>query len=294
MARPFLRSSCCLALSAAVLAGPVGLPSSVQAAGPEGEAAPAAPAKPTGEPAADALPRARITIDASALGEASDVVASQIETGISDILTRSKLDVVQDASAPEMVITVAPLGGDNPGYRCASVVKLDGQDVANTAALTDCRLCTEGELVEAAQAAVEVQLDVLREHGTVVAEPVVVDDPTGEGGKDKVDVIDPPPPEIEQTRMHKLTKTGIAVGAVGLAALVPGIILAVLPTKPLPDAELRTTTVPGAVLAGVGGAALITGVVLIAIGVKKNKKSTARLLPTFGPRRAGLSLSGRF
>ena len=275
---------------------------------PLGLASPLAQSKPTLDgavlvraPETD-KPIARVSVDASAMGESAEVVAQQVDEGARAILESNGLVASDAAEAPEIVLTVAPLGGDKPGYRCDYEVRQDGEVVPGTASFSDCRLCTESELVETAQAAVESQLERLRELGTPK-----IPEPAGdaEGGDDDLggDEGDDGGADVETDELPRpgglttLGKAGIGVGVVGIAALVPGIILAVLPDKPVVNAELRSTTVPGAVLAAGGGAALITGAVLLGIdlGRRKNRSQAAlRPGPVFGPDFAGASLSGRF
>ncbi|MEM6992238.1 MAG: hypothetical protein AAF721_17135 [Myxococcota bacterium] len=250
-----------------------------------------------GAPDADA-PAARITVDATALGDAADAVAAQVDEGARNILDTNGMRAVDETSAPEVVLTITPLGGDKPGYRCDYEVKQGGATVEGSASFSDCRLCTESELVETAQAVLEQQLPALRELSAPKEAPAKI-----EPKEEDPDVTDPVQPQpggsdpVDQggKGLGTLGKAGIAVGVVGVAALVPGIVLAVLPPKPLPNAEQRETTVPGIVLAAAGGAALVTGVALLVVDVTRAKKDrNARLLPSIGPRSAGLSLTGRF
>ena len=257
---------------------------------------------------ASAKPVAKITVDATAMGDSAEVVAQQVDEGARAILEGNGLVASDAADAPEIVLTVAPLGEGKPGYRCDYEVRQDGAVVPGSASFSDCRLCTESELVETAQAAVESQLDTLRELGAPkVPEPAGDggdagvqgssgdvggdDDGDGGGGDDGTDDLDRP------GGLGTMGKVGIGIGVVGIGALVPGIILAVLPPKHLPNAERRTTTIPGAVLAAGGGAALITGAVLLGIDLgRRKRRSQARLHPSpvLGPDFAGASLSGRF
>ena len=255
---------------------------------------------------ADDAPRAAVSVDASALGDASTAVTSQVNAGAREILESNGVKVVQDPNAPQMILVITPLGGDRPGYRCAFEVRHEGKTVAGSSSLSDCRLCTEGELVETAQAAVESQLARLKELGTpaIVAPPDAGGDGDSDGGEDgesdggedgESDGGEDGGGGDDGPRgLGKLGKIGIATGVVGLAALVPGIVLAVLPPKPLENAELRETFKPGVALAAVGGAALITGVVLVVLDVKRRKKAPVTPTATVGRGSFGLGLTGRF
>ena len=254
--------------------------------------------------APDDKPITKVTVDATAMGDEADVVAQQIDEGARSILESNGLSPSDAPEAPEIVLTVAPLGGDKPGYRCDYEIRVDGAVVDGTASFSDCRLCTESELVETAQAAVESQLDKLRELGAPeVPEPAEggaeLDgdaDGDADGDGDDGDEIGDDGPD-RPGGLGTMGKTGIGLTAVGVAALVPGIVLAVLPDKSVENAMLRTTTIPGAVLAAGGGAALVTGAVLLGIDLgRRKRRSQARLVPNpvLGPDFAGMRLSGRF
>lgn len=248
---------------------------------------------------ADNAPRAAVSVDASALGDSSTAVTSQVNAGAREILKSNGVKIVEDPNAPQMVLVITPLGGDRPGYRCAFEVRHDGKAVAGSSSISDCRLCTEGELVETAQAAVESQLARLKELGT----PAIV--PSSDGDGDKVvnddkdvvkDVVTDDKVVVDDTPrgLDTLGKIGVATGVVGLAALVPGIVLAVLPPKPLENAERRETLKPGIGIAAVGGAALITGVVLVVLDVKRRKKAPVTPTATVTRGSFSLGLTGRF
>ena len=245
-------------------------------------------------PAADA-PRARVSIDTSALGEAAAPVAAQIDEGASTIFEGNGLVRVEDGDAPEIAITVTPLGGGKPGYLTEWVVNHGGEAVDGSAGTRECSLCTESELVIDTQAAIEVVLATLSDLGKPTPEPA---EPAA---ADPVGAADPstggsPTDDAPRKRgLSSLGKAGIAIAVIGGGTLIPGIVLAVLPPKPLPNAQRRTTTVPGAVVAGVGGAALLTGVALVITDVVRRKRAgTARLSPVVGPGYAGLSAVARF
>lgn len=256
---------------------------------------------------AEAKPIAKITVDATAMGDSAEVVAQQVDEGARAILEGNGLVASDAAEAPEIVLKVAPLGEGKPGYRCDYEIRQDGAVVPGTASFSDCRLCTESELVETAQAAVESQLDTLRELGAPNVPAVAGgegDEGEGDVGEDDIGAEDDGDADSDGGEddggprgLGTMGKVGIGVGVLGIGALVPGIILAVLPPEELPNAERRTTTVPGAVLAAGGGAALITGAVLLGIDLgRRKRRSQARLHPSpvLGPDFAGASLSGRF
>lgn len=254
-----------------------GLASAIAVAWVLGAAGPARAA-----PLPDDAPRVRVEIDAAGLGDAADAIGAQIDQGATDILAGNGLSRVTEPDAPVAQLTITNIDGDRPGYRVDYVVAVDGATVPDTAGFQECRLCTETELVESAQASIEALMPTLRELGR----PASADDPqavTDDPTVSQAPAADPAADERQARRgLGGLGKAGIAVAVVGGAALIPGIALAVIEPAPLPDAEQRNTFVPGVTLAAVGGAALVTGVALIVVDVLRAKRAraTAAVRPT--------------
>jgi len=311
------RAALAAAVSLATFSGSVGFTPTARAASVVAAAPEAGPAG------------ARVKIDATALGDAADGVATQVRAGVEKTLKLNGIEAVDDPAAPLIVLTVSELGGDSPGYRCANEIRVQGETVAGSASVSDCRLCTEGELVETAMAAVETKLDQLRELGQRPAEPAAPDcDAIAASGtpeaewpaecpvpecdtfakseqpprcKDTIIVTPPPPPDkSKKGPMGTLGKAGIGVLAVGGVGLIGGIVLIALPAKPIDGALRRTTTLPGIGVAAGGGVAMIAGAVMLIIDNKNRKKSasaaSARVTPSgwVGPGMTGVGLRGRF
>jgi hypothetical protein len=103
--------------------------------------------------------------------------------------------------------------------------------------------------------------------------------------------------DAHRRRLGALGYTGIALGVVGAGALGAGIPLVLRPDEPRgspPGLEQYSTHTPGIALAVSGGVALAAGVTLLIVdGVRRRQRSVA-VLPTFGPGRAGLSITRSF
>jgi tetratricopeptide (TPR) repeat protein len=108
---------------------------------------------------------------------------------------------------------------------------------------------------------------------------------------------------------RNLTTAGIAITAVGAAALIGGVACGVLAKQNSDDLTKLAQTmgrysaakdtagkneqIAEGVLLGVGGAAVVTGVVLIMVGQRAHRRALA-LLPDVDQRQAGLVLEGSF
>ena len=223
------------------------------------------------------------------------------------MLTRGGVTRTDDASDPTLRVTVEPLEGDTVGYRISYRVDIDGATVKGSDGFSDCRLCTEDELADATEAAIERSVEYME----VEVEPEPVDDgdtsaDTGltasasDGDGDGGLPADKPP----RRKLGGKGWAGVALLGVGGAGLVTGIVL-VVPEPKHDDSQptkLRTTRPPGYAAIGVGAALAVTGAVLLALDRRDAKKQTARA----GGKRAvvravpwvsegaGLGLVGRF
>jgi hypothetical protein len=140
-----------------------------------------------------------------------------------------------------------------------------------------------------------------------VATPVPVPVSTPEP---RVELVEQPQPQLEPSRSRrKLLIAGIAVGAVGVAAVGAGIAFNLKVNSMVNDMETKvdqysqskdsnrkTYQTLGWVGYGVGAACIATGAVLIAVGVAARNHSSTRvaLAPAVGPGQAGVLLSGAF
>jgi hypothetical protein len=128
-----------------------------------------------------------------------------------------------------------------------------------------------------------------------------------------VDVTPPPPapmivaPSDRHARTERLA--GIALLAVGVAALAAGVALEVVASQdndelshpkkgqifdPNLNSAVKTDSAAGVSLLIVGGVAAATGATLTALGYRHRHAPSAMLTPTLAPGLAALTISGRF
>jgi hypothetical protein len=192
-------------------------------------------------------------------------------------------------------VVITPLEGGAPGYRYHYEAVRDGEVIAETVGTTECRMCTESELIEQVGAA-------------------VVRVAKGLPPTEKADATEAPKVQPEETTqpdtsattddrrrpLGVMGKVGIGLIVPGVAALAVGIGLAAKEPERKMDMprEAVTTRPPGIALAVVGTAVAITGVVLVAIDRKRARSSASARRPIVVPLastdRFGLGLVGRF
>lgn len=230
----------------------------------------------------ESVVRAGLELDTKALGEDGELVSGQIRVRGEALLRKHEVLPAKAEHDPRIVVAVEPLGDDGPGYRCRFGVYRDEALVEGSDGVSVCKLCTETELVDHVEAAIErVVANVPRESGAV-AEPKVAP---------RVD----PGPTDGRKPLGPLGKAGIGVSVVGVVALAAGIPLAAITPKGVdglePPKDPRPKHVAGIVLVGVGTAALVTGLALIAVDRHRARK---RARATVVPTGAGLAIVGRF
>lgn len=243
--------------------------------------------------------RGRLEVDATALGESRDVVVGRIEEMTKVVFEREAVRFADGPDDPVMKILIVPLEGDTAGYRITWQVERSAKEVPGSKGFSDCRLCTEGELVDAVVAGIELSVEKMEVRVEPEPEPVAETTPV-EAAPDPTTA----PSEDKGTRkLGPMGIAGIALTAVGAAGLGTGIGLAV--RKPTPSDSDPTRLVDtrkhgyGA-LAG-GAAVAVAGVVLLVLDLRRSR-STARadtaprtaMAPWVVPGSGGLSLSGRF
>ncbi len=248
--------------------------------------------------------RGQIRVDTAALGDSAEATRTKILDRIDAVLTRGGVTRTDDASDPVLRVTVEPLEGDTVGYRISYRVDIDGAAVKGSDSFADCRLCTEDELADATEAAIERTVEYMEvevESDTPLEPDTDTTDPTTASGGEG----DGLPPDVRSRRgLGGKGWAGVALLGVGGAGLIAGIVLAVpepkhVDTRPT---ELRTTRPAGFVAIGVGGAMAITGAVLLALDRRDakrqataadRKRAVVRAIPWVAEG-AGLGVVGRF
>jgi hypothetical protein len=230
-----------------------------------------------GEPAT--VVRAELELDTTALGEDGELVARQVRVRGEALLRKREVLPAKGEHDPRIVVAIEPLVDDGPGYRCRWGVYRDEVVIAGTDGVSVCKLCTETELVDHVEAAIErVVATVPREEAPEPIPPRVDD-------------------HAQRRTLGPLGKAGIGVGVVGIAALAAGIPLAVIEPKTKDATELGHDVVPtrpaGIALVGIAAAALITGLALLAVDRHRaNARTSGRA--TVVPAGAGVAIIGRF
>lgn len=235
-------------------------------------AVPEPDAKPTDAPAKGGKTRyADVAVETQSLGAAGPVVRRRVGERADVVLRRSGVLPPRDADDPIISVTVEELTGDEPGYVFRVEILVNGV-ATEKAKPSECRLCTEGELVDAIEGRLEHAVANLPSAGGDVPPPRV--EPTPK------DPIDAPAPARKPGPGMRIA--GATVLGVGAAALIAGAVMATRPEKPKPGDPLYLTSThnPGYALIGVGGAAAITGAVLLLVDARRRAKHK-RSSPTF-------------
>jgi hypothetical protein len=232
-------------------------------------------ALPTTALANEAPLRAALEVDATQAGAGHDVIERRIVERGAVVLRDAGILPAQSADDPSIHVAIAELDAEEPGYRYS--VTIPGVD--DWSGEGTCQLCTEGELVQAVEAALAQAPEHL---------------PRQQQPPPPTPTTRPSPSTADRAPLGTLGKTGIGLLAGGVLLTGVGIGLAAAPPRVDPDAPLEKTTTrpPGYALVGVGAATLITGAILLSLDRTKAKR--AAVAPTLGPTTAGVVLSGRF
>lgn len=206
------------------------------------------------------------------------------------------VEVVEDRSAPSIVVTLAWEDYENSVYRIEIGTRRPGKDL-KVAQSFEATCINNSALTKVVVSKLPVALDQLEAPEPAVSEPEPVPAP-------KVDEHEPrvqPPDDLARDEakhpLGKLGRTGIAVGSVGIGALIAGAIVYGRGRRPdhlpgtLEDRQGRDFGPPGIAVMVSGGAALAAGVALLIVDrARARKPATALLLPSAG----GFVLTGRF
>lgn len=242
-----------------------------------------------------APPPARLDVDTSAVGDAGPVVKRRVEERGATVLRDLGVGTPPQGQGPVLSLIVRELGGDTPGYELEASVLDKGNEVPGTRAVVVCSLCTEGELVDRAENELRKLVAGLERYAAETAAETTPEGPEVEGGQSGDPTGNGQPQDGRDTqsrgKLGKLGWTGVGMTAVGGAGIIAGVVLAVLPDKPLESdpTQERYTTVPGYVTLGAGAAVAIVGGALIGVDVSRSKR--ARVSADLSPTRAGMRLS---
>lgn len=287
-----LRRCCSLSLAlvpALVLGGATSFPA---------EAALAAPAD---DDATEA--RASLEVDASDLGPGAQALQERIESRGEAVLREREILPGREAGDPKLYIRVESLGSDTSGYRCVYEARRDDVVIDGTTGAAECRLCTQSELIEQVEAAVERMAPRLRASSTeqLAAEPA--QEASGESSDEPGMGAAPAGGEVDEERSRALGpvgKGGIGLTVIGAAALGAGVGLMLREPSVLEDEPTKQldTWKPGLGVAAGGGAVLLAGVTMIIVDAVRRRRgrdaSSTALVPWSDGRGGGLAFTGRF
>lgn len=238
-------------IAADVHASPFVRASAITTTGAEAEAA-----------AADRVVRAELAIDV-ALGDASAIIADRVRVRGEALLRRREILPARDDSDPRIAIRIEPLA-TGPGYRCRYSVQHQGAAVEGTEAVSDCPVCTEGELLEQVEAAIErvaARVPDVARQSTPAPAPAIT-------------------PDVDDSSQRRaplgaLGKAGIGVSVLGALGVVAGAVVATRPPKRGDGVEGDETQYdkPGIAVLAVGCGVLVAGLVMIAVDRRRAKKS---------------------
>jgi hypothetical protein len=242
--------------------------------------------------------RASLSIDTSALGGAADGVKERIRVRGEALLRAHDVLPARGPTDPLIAITVEPLGTE-PGYRCEFAVRRGDEVIHDTAGTSLCQLCTEDELVDHLEAAIERVVPQVPASTT----PAPTTPTTSRRGRDV------PPPSPHPPELRALGKGGLAIAITGGVALGVGVGLAA--REPPADAKEPTTgRIAGIAVASVSLGLLIAGLTMVAVDMRRGhaardanaptragrqgRKSAWRVAPSAGRASAGVVARGRF
>lgn len=219
--------------------------------------------------------RAELVVEAD-LGDGSDVIVDRVRVRGDALLRGREVLPGRGEQDPRLVVRIAPIG-ETPGYTC-TVSILDGSGaLVGTEATTKCEMCTERELVDHVEKAIDAAVPSL---------PAQAPDPaTTQSPTTTTTAITPTQQDDTRRGLSPIGKAGIGVAVVGLAGAVAGAVLLTRPPKDV-DMELETERTsfrtPGiGVLAG-GAAVLVVGIALIAVDRARAKKRGTSTASRFG------------
>jgi hypothetical protein len=236
-------------------------------------------------PASEPVVRAELELDTAKLGEDGELIEQQIRVRGDALLRNREVLPARSPDDPRIVVAIEPLVQDGPGYRCRWAVYRGAVAIAGSEGTSLCKLCTETELVDHVEAAIEravPQVPAQASPDTSVPPADVTERPASSG------------------KLGTLGKAGIGIGVVGVAVLATGIGLAAVdPTRNQSELghEVGPTRPAGIALAVVGAAALISGVAMLVVDrhrARKRSAARASLAPAHVRGGAGLWLVGRF
>lgn len=260
-----------------------------------GIAAPSLPARAMA-PGADAGPQAILRIEISDTIKDSDLLRTWI---IERSLDAAKARIPTREGHDEWI--AVEIGGSNYDYRVSAVAMREGEPLGPAGEPATC-VCSSDELLTLVDARIHAAAEAL---AMAPEEPALVSpppdpEPAPNPLVDPARALAAAPSDgeaDEPRRMGAVGSTGIGVGVLGAATLGAGVALVLRPDEVRGDAGEATgftTRALGIAMTAGGGVALATGVVMLAVDLARPRARSTALVPTLGPRHAGLAITRRF
>jgi hypothetical protein len=217
--------------------------------------------------------RAELVIQTE-LGEGSAVITDRVRVRADGLLRKREVLPARSDQDPRIVVRIEPLG-ETPGYKCNVSIHDASGPIAGTESATTCEVCTENELVDHVEKAIDGVVPQIPAAPAPPPEPKV----TPTTSEITPDITAP------DKSLTPIGKAGIGVAALGVVGIVAGAVVVTRPTKDV-DMELETERtefrVPGiAVLAG-GLGVLVVGLALIGVDRHRAKKRGTQTASRFG------------
>ena len=210
--------------------------------------------------------RAELVIEAE-LGGGSAVLVERVRVRGEALLRQREVLPARDGAGSRIVIRIERIGSE-PGYTCHFAAYRGEVVVANSDGVSLCKLCTEAELVDHIEAAIDRVVPKLPEEPAVARQA--------------------PLPAVQSPKpapLAPLGKAGIGVGVAGLVAAVAGAVLITRPTEVRDSGLERSQTDfrrPGIAVLSVGLAAMIAGLAMLAVD-RHRAKPRAGGVARWGP-----------
>jgi hypothetical protein len=251
---------------------------------------PALAAAPAAAPT-ERVVRAGLVIDTSALGAAAEGVKERIRVRGEAQLREGDVLPARSDEDPRVTIAVEPLGAE-PGYRCTFAVREGDEVVAGTEGTSLCQLCTEDELVDHVDAAIERVVPQIPASTSSTPAPVTT----------------PVLPPAERTpELRALGKAGLALSISGSVLVGVGSGLAAR-QNPDDDEGLPAGFIGGLALVSISVPLLVAGLAMVAVDMRRGaaernaathakvsrRRAAWRLAPSAGRTSAGVVVHGRF
>lgn len=198
-----------------------------------------------------------------------------------------------EAHGHEQWISIV-LEGQTYDYRLRVTAMRDGEPVGAVGEMIACE-CNNAKLMGLVDDGIAAAMEQLRLSSVEMVSMSASSKPDVELQLINGDIL--LPEHRSRRRLGPLGYAGIGLGVAGLGALATGIPLYLRAPRGAINRgryEYISTKPPGIALAAIGSAALTVGIVLTAVDVVRHRRRVARISPMWNERVAGFSLAWEF